>query len=459
MPPKLTLFIVLTVAALFAVAFAEPVAAPAPSVAPAAPGAAVNTAPGVNAVPVAPEADEDAEAVSTEATVPAAVPQTSPAHAKYVAVVETDVDIHSGAADELTRADVRLVTAELRREAVKNLPRGRYNVMTSETVMAQGSATLVDCSEENCVIALGSRIGADFIVRGTISKMDTRYTLSVEIYDTEDGNLVGSSDPVRSESVGGLVENAAAACAEMYRTFAKTEAPAAVPVPVPVPIPVPPTTWEVAAPPLPPPPPKPKSRASVVAGLLFASDFGGGATWDAGEIGMPSYAGGAYLSFDISYAAIFFAYSQGGAKWTSPNNTGPHELPYMSRSSVTVGVSAKYPGLIRAGLSFAGMERCISLYPTLELGYEMPVAAKLEYASQPEYVFDGHSEGGYAANALRTVWVKIGGGLDLDLSQNIYLRAEALYGARTPNWFETDNSKKPRLGHGLTVKGGAGVRI
>jgi len=145
---------------------------------------------------------------------------------KYVAVVETEVDAQSGAAIGLTPAEVRLMTAELRREAVRNLPSDKYNIMTSETVYAQGGAVLEECAEENCVIALGSKIGADYIVRGTISKLQTRITLSVEMYETENGNLVASSDPVRSENIGELIEKAAAACADMYQTFVKTRRPA-----------------------------------------------------------------------------------------------------------------------------------------------------------------------------------------------------------------------------------------
>jgi hypothetical protein len=122
------------------------------------------------------------------------------AQVKYVAVVETEVDAHSGASAKLNKAEVRQITQELRREAVKNLlPREKFHIMTSETVMAQGSAVLEECAEENCVISLGSKIGADYIVRGTISKFGTKLTLSVEIYETENGTLVASSDPIRSE--------------------------------------------------------------------------------------------------------------------------------------------------------------------------------------------------------------------------------------------------------------------
>jgi len=163
----------------------------------------------------------------------------STARVKNVAVVETEVDAQSGASAGLSPAEVRQVTAELRREAVRNLPRDKYNIMTSETVIAQGGAVLEECADENCVIVLGSKIGADYIVRGTISKLQTKFTLSVEMYETENGNLVASSDPVRSESVVELLEKATAACADMYRGFAdprsskrRSAQPAASPKPV-----------------------------------------------------------------------------------------------------------------------------------------------------------------------------------------------------------------------------------
>jgi len=151
----------------------------------------------------------------------------STAGVKYVAVVETEVDSRSGASASLTPAEVALITAELRREAVNNLPRNAYSVMTTETVYAQGGAVLEECADENCVITLGSKIGADYIVRGTISKFQTMLTLSVDIYETEDGTLVASSDPVRSEKPAELLGLAATACANMYKKFADARNPSA----------------------------------------------------------------------------------------------------------------------------------------------------------------------------------------------------------------------------------------
>jgi uncharacterized repeat protein (TIGR02543 family) len=148
------------------------------------------------------------------------------AQIKYVAVVETEVDAQSGAAAKLNKAEVRLMTTELRSLAVKNLPRDKYNIMTSETVMSQGSAKLEECAEENCVIALGAKIGADYIVRGIVSKLGANLTMSVEMYETNDGNLVATSGVVRSGNTTELMDKAAAACAEMYKTFVATQSSA-----------------------------------------------------------------------------------------------------------------------------------------------------------------------------------------------------------------------------------------
>jgi len=153
------------------------------------------------------------------------------AQMKYVAVVETEVDEQSGAAAKLNKAEVRLITTELRSVAVKTLPRDKYNIMTSETVMSQGSAKLEECVEENCVIALGAKIGADYIVRGIVSKLGTNLTMSVEMYETNDGNLVATSGVVRSGNTAELLDKAAAACTDMYKTFiASQSSPPKTPV-------------------------------------------------------------------------------------------------------------------------------------------------------------------------------------------------------------------------------------
>lgn len=137
---------------------------------------------------------------------------------KYVAVVEIELDKEFGASANMNKAEVRHMTAELRNVAVNNLPSDKYKIMTSESVYAQGGAVLEECADENCVIMLGRKIGADYIVRGIISKLGTNLTMSVEMYDTDNENLVASSI-ARSGSTTDLLDKTVSACVDMYKKF------------------------------------------------------------------------------------------------------------------------------------------------------------------------------------------------------------------------------------------------
>jgi hypothetical protein len=377
----------------------------------------------------------------------------STAGVKYVAVVETDVDIHSGASAQLNSADVRQVTAELRREAVKNLPRGQYNIMTTETVYSQGSAVLEECADENCVIALGSKIGADFIVRGTVSKLETMFTLIVEMYETMDGTLVASSDPVRYESIRALIENAGAACADMYKSFANSQSALQKQQAAPDTAgrqPEEKTVPEFKS----EPEESPSTKLSVGVGAFFANDFGGGLNWGGGvQVTIPYSGGGAYIFFDAAYVEAFISFSGGGGKWESGNVSISDTtiLPDMSRSYMNIGVFAKYPVAVGS----------IKMFPLLGIDYEMALSVKLN-ADGYEYPFDGNDKHP-AASDINALWFKFGGGADAALSQRLYLRAELLYGFRGTNKFEddksVDNSANVKTAGGLTVRVGMGINL
>lgn len=360
----------------------------------------------------------------------------SVAQVKNVAVVETELDAQSGASADLNSAEVRQVTAELRRGAVENLQPGAYNIMTSETIQALGGAVLEDCADENSVVALGGKIGANYIVRGIISKFQTKFTLTVEIYETEKGNLVASSDPVRSENLGELLENASAACANMYKKFADTRS----------------STRRSASKSKSPPESKGKSRIKMSAGggALFAAGVGGGITWRDGEaVAMPYSGGGAYLFFEAGYAEIFAGYSMGGGKWKSAAASDKGALPDVRRSYMNIGVLTKYP--VAAG--------SVKLFPLLGIDYEAVVSGEFKYANG-----DGYGVGDRpAASNLSAFWVKLGGGVDFNISESVYLRAQLLYGLRMPNNLEKEGADfnnyngKAITGQGFTVRTGVGV--
>jgi uncharacterized repeat protein (TIGR02543 family) len=169
-------------------------------------------------------------------TAPAATAQI-----KFVAVLETEVDAQSGAAAKLNKAEVRQITAVLRNEARNTLPSGKYKIMTNESIIAAlGSESAGDCNDENCAITIGRRVSADYVIHGTVSMFKTILTLSIVMYDTDDGTLVGSAQ-ISFERAEELLGKAAAECRDMYKRFLNEFGAAQK-----TPAPPPPTTYAVS---------------------------------------------------------------------------------------------------------------------------------------------------------------------------------------------------------------------
>jgi len=206
---------------------------------------------------------------------------------------------------------------------------------------------------------------------------------------------------------------------------------------------------------------KPKTGMSAGAGGFFSGDFGGGVRWNRtnGQIAMPCYGGGAHLFFDAGYAQVAVAWSAGGGKWESGNDVADSDLLDMQRTSVNIGAYGKYPITVS---SFGNLKA----FPLLGIEYDASVSGKLVRASGSEYVFNGN-DGRPKAGDLSALWFKFGGGVDVDLKEDMYLRSELLYGARTANTFEKDavensaesSTTKTRLGHGLTLRVGVGLKF
>ncbi len=126
--------------------------------------------------------------------------------ATKIAVIGAEIDQAAvGLQKELTEADLNHITREISRLAAKEFPKSDYVIMTDETYLNMGDAVLQDCDGENCYIAIGKKIGADYIVKSIVGKFRSTFTLSVEIYDTKNGNLFGSSDLIDAKDIGSLI--------------------------------------------------------------------------------------------------------------------------------------------------------------------------------------------------------------------------------------------------------------
>jgi hypothetical protein len=106
------------------------------------------------------------------------------ANAATIAVLEITV-----ANDEidLTIDETKFLTDELRRQAMRLLQK-EHSVLTRDKIIA-----LIPKTAKNfdSVIDIGMAIKSDYVTRGSIGKLDDMLTLTVELYETSSGDLLG----------------------------------------------------------------------------------------------------------------------------------------------------------------------------------------------------------------------------------------------------------------------------
>jgi hypothetical protein len=107
------------------------------------------------------------------------------ANAATLAVLE--ITLASDDEMSLTIDETRFLTDELRRQAARILPK-EYSVLTRDKIIS-----LVPKTAENLtsVIDIGTAIKSDYVTHGFIGKLGSLFTLTVELYETASGNLLG----------------------------------------------------------------------------------------------------------------------------------------------------------------------------------------------------------------------------------------------------------------------------
>jgi len=111
--------------------------------------------------------------------------------AAVLAVLEI---IPSSDVEELTINELRLLSDELRRQAVNILPAKEFSVLTRDGMIALMPADEkeAECLAESCAVEIGRAIGAEYISSGRIAKFAGKLSLTVELYETMGGRLIGS---------------------------------------------------------------------------------------------------------------------------------------------------------------------------------------------------------------------------------------------------------------------------
>ncbi|MCL2100385.1 MAG: hypothetical protein FWH22_01575 [Fibromonadales bacterium] len=112
------------------------------------------------------------------------------AHAQIVAVLEI---IPNSEEVDLSISEFRHLTDELRNRARETLPRG-YSILTRDNIiqLLPPAEDKSQCLDESCAVEIGRAIGAEYVTQGFVGKFQGMLTLTVELYESMSGNMLGS---------------------------------------------------------------------------------------------------------------------------------------------------------------------------------------------------------------------------------------------------------------------------
>jgi outer membrane protein W len=196
---------------------------------------------------------------------------------------------------------------------------------------------------------------------------------------------------------------------------------------------------------------------SAGGGALLDMSFGNGTKYkkdkDSATSGFRNISFGAYGFFDATYAEIDVSFAYGSLTSVSKSNISDKKSNNTDDAgSVTqLGITllGKYP--ISMG--------SITVFPLAGIGYNIVLSWKDDDGDKVEWP-DDHS----AMKDMSQFAILAGGGLDFDITSNLYLRGSVLLQARLPNKLMRDsvkdvNDTKTTLGFGPVIKVGVGYRF
>jgi len=160
--------------------------------------------------------------------------------ASVVAVLEITP---SSDAVNLSISEYRHLTDELRTKARETLP-SSYSILTRDNIIALIPPDEEDakCLAEGCAVDIGRAIGAEYVTQGFVGWFDGKLTLTIELYESMSGNMLGSF-VTESSTVSGLLgtirEKAPAMFAKVTEKTKQEAPPTAITEPATIPTNIP----------------------------------------------------------------------------------------------------------------------------------------------------------------------------------------------------------------------------
>ncbi|MCL2282544.1 MAG: hypothetical protein FWC26_04430 [Fibromonadales bacterium] len=107
---------------------------------------------------------------------------------------------------ELKISEFRYLTDELRTRAREALTQ-EYTVLTRDNIISlmPPDSAQAECLAESCAVEIGRAIGAEYVTQGFVGRFGDMFTLTIELYESMSGNLLGSFVTESSNITGFLV--------------------------------------------------------------------------------------------------------------------------------------------------------------------------------------------------------------------------------------------------------------
>ena len=91
--------------------------------------------------------------------------------------------------------------------AIEALPKEEYTIMTRENMLMvlEDMGKDASCMEGSCEVDIARNIGADFVVTGSVMKVDEQFLLTLKLHETREGKLLSGKE-LRKDQVLELVD-------------------------------------------------------------------------------------------------------------------------------------------------------------------------------------------------------------------------------------------------------------
>ncbi|GBU26224.1 hypothetical protein R83H12_02918 [Fibrobacteria bacterium R8-3-H12] len=143
------------------------------------------------------------------------------AAASNIAVLEITISDapseEEGEAAELSVSETKFLTDELRRQAATILQK-EHTVLTREQIIG----LIPENAELHSALEIGRAIKSSFVTNGTISKLGNLFTLKVELFECENGTLIGDLTG-ESQDLKGLMNVIRSDTPKLFKKLVKEE--------------------------------------------------------------------------------------------------------------------------------------------------------------------------------------------------------------------------------------------